>query len=84
MSVSRDSETSLWHFRIAHPSFQYLKNTFPSITLNKTFDFQCEICEFLKHQCTSFPKLKYKPSKSFTIISNDFGVSSTLNHIHKK
>ena len=70
-SVSRESEIMLWHFRMGHPSFQYLKHLFPTICSNKNFVFQCEICQLAKHQRTSFQKSKYQPSKPFTMIYGD-------------
>ena len=71
-STFKDSEILLWHFRMGHPNFQYMKHLFPSLFLNKnSFDSQCEICELAKHHWTSFPKSKYKPTKPFTLIHSD-------------
>ena len=85
-SYSKDSELLLWHKRMGHPSFQYLKHLFPSLCSNKTIlDFQCEVCELAKHHRTSFPKSKYKPSIPFTLIHSDlWGPSRTPNRTHKK
>ncbi|KAJ9675808.1 hypothetical protein PVL29_024651 [Vitis rotundifolia] len=82
----KDSELLLWHKRMGHPSFQYLKHLFPSLCSNKTLlDFQCEVCELTKHHRASFPKSKYKPSIPFTLIHNDlWGPSRTPNRTHKK
>ena len=59
-SYSKDSELLLWHKRMGHPSFQYLKHLFPSLCSNKvSWDFQCEVCELAKHHRASFPKSKF-------------------------
>ncbi|KAJ9707223.1 hypothetical protein PVL29_002286 [Vitis rotundifolia] len=81
-----DSELLLWHKRMGHLSFQYLKHLFPSLCSNKTLlDFQCEVCELAKHYRASFPKSKYKPSIPFTLIHSDlWGPSRTPNRTHKK
>ena len=72
VSVARVSEIMLWHFRMGNPSIQYLKHLFPYLFLNKKVsDFQCEICQLVKHQCTSFPKSNYQPSKTFAMIHSD-------------
>lgn len=55
VSVSRDGEMLLQHYRMGHLNFQYLKQLFSSLFLNnKTFNFQCEICELAKYQRTLF------------------------------
>ncbi|KAJ9682590.1 hypothetical protein PVL29_018499 [Vitis rotundifolia] len=71
-SHPKDSELLLWHKRMSHPSFQYLKHLFPSLCSNKTsLDFQCEVCELAKHHRASFPKSKYKAYIPFTLIHSD-------------
>ena len=40
---SRQNQVMLWHFRLGHPSFTYLKHLFPSLFRNND-NFQCEIC----------------------------------------
>ena len=84
-SYPKDSELLLWHKRMGHPTFQYLKHLFPSLCSNKTLlDFQCEVCELAKHHRVPFPKSKYKPSIQFTLIHSDlWGPSRTLNRTHK-
>ena len=59
-SRPKDSELLLWHKKMGHPSFQYLKYLFPSLYSNKaSWDFQCEVCELAKHHRASFPKSKF-------------------------
>ncbi|KAJ9679118.1 hypothetical protein PVL29_021141 [Vitis rotundifolia] len=85
-SYPKDNELLLWHKRMGHPSFQYLKHLLLSLCSNKTLlDFQCEVCELAKHHWASFPKSKYKPLIPFTLIhSGLWGPSRTPNRTHKK
>lgn len=71
--VSNNNNNSmLWHLRLGHPSFRYLKHLFPKLFINKDPPlFHCENCEFVKYHHTSFPSQPYKPSKLFTIIYSD-------------
>jgi len=65
-------DVMLWHLRLGHPSFKYLKTVFPKLFADKDFSsFQCEICELAKHHRNSFPAQTYKPSKPFSIIHSD-------------
>ena len=44
-SVSSTREIILWHHRLGHPSFSYLKHLFPSLFDNQNFvSLDCEIC----------------------------------------
>ena len=53
--VYEDSEIMVWHYRLSHPSFQYLKYLFPNFFQNKIpFFFQCKICQLSKHHCAFF------------------------------
>lgn len=70
--VSNNIIIMLWHLRLGHPSFRYLKHLFPKLFANKDPSlFHCENCEFVKYHHTSFPSQPYKPSKPFTIMYND-------------
>ena len=52
-SVSVCSEIMLWHNRLGHPSFPYLKTLFPSLFKNKDVNsFNFETCQFAKHTCS--------------------------------
>lgn len=43
--VSSNQEIMLWHRRLGHLSFSYMKYLFPSLFLNKSpIEFQCEVC----------------------------------------
>ena len=72
LSVASKNKIMLWHFKLGHLNFQYLKYLFSNLFLNKNpSSFQCEICELAKHHRSSFPLQPYKPSKPFFIIHND-------------
>ena len=61
----------LWHFRLGHPSFRYLKEKiFPSLFTNKVI-FQCEVCQLAKHQRTFFKSRPYKAFKPFALVHSD-------------
>ena len=75
-------EIMLWHFRLGHPSFSYLKHLFPSMFQNKNIDLlQCEVCQLAKHKRSSFPTLKYNPSKPFALIHSDIWGPSRVKNI---
>ena len=74
-SLSRKQEIMLWHCRLSHPNFPYLKDLFSSM-FKKNDLFQCEVCQLAKHQRSVFPSHPYKPSKPFALIySNLWGPS---------
>eukprot|EP00257_Ricinus_communis_P027383 XP_025014797.1 dynamin-like protein ARC5 isoform X2 [Ricinus communis] len=39
ISVSSDTKIMLWHYRLGHPNFQYLKYLFPKLFMNKNHLF---------------------------------------------
>ena len=42
-SISAHEQIMLWHFRLGHPSFPYLKHLFPDLFKNlDCSSFQCE------------------------------------------
>ena len=72
ISVSSSKEIMLWHYRLGHPNFAYLKRLLPSLFNNKSLvSFQCEICQLAKHTRTSFIPRPYTPSTPFSLIHSD-------------
>ena len=82
-SLFRKNEIMLWHFRLGHPNFQYLKHLFPSLFRNKDV-FQCEICQLAKHQHSSYLPQSYKPSTPFTMIHSDIWGPSRIQSLTGK
>jgi hypothetical protein len=71
-ALNNDDNVMLWHLRLGHPSFRYLKYLFPKLFHNKDlYLFNCEACEFAKHHRSSFQIQPYKPSKPFSVIHSD-------------
>ena len=75
----------LWHLRLGHPSFPYLKHLFPN--LFKGLDcssLYCESCCLSKsHRNTYLPK-PYVSSKPFYLIHSDVWGPSRITTISKK
>ena len=62
----------LWHRRLGHTSFGYLKKLFPNLFAE--FDvssFKCEVCELAKSHCASFPLTLNKSLVPFVVIHSD-------------
>lgn len=78
-SQNRESAL-LWHYRLGHPSFIYLKMSFPNL-INKSLVFQCEICQLSKHPRNSFPIQPYKKSHPFYMIHSDIWGPSRIKNI---
>lgn len=70
--IHEDEEIMLWHYRLGHPNFLYLKHLFPDLFKNKNPNlFSCEICQFAKHHRSSYSPKDYKQSRPFTLIHSD-------------
>lgn len=71
-TLSCENEIMLWHCRLGHHSFNYLKYLFPNLFKNKDgFSFQCEVCELAKHDRSVYPSLKYMPSRPLSLVHSD-------------
>ena len=74
VSVSNFNKIMLWHNRLGHPSFPYLKRLFPSLFRNKNVDvFHCEICQIAKQTRVPYPIQPYKISQPFSLVHSDIG-----------
>ncbi|KAK2452382.1 putative mitochondrial protein [Trifolium repens] len=79
---NKDSAIMLWHYRLGHPNFLYLKKMFPSLFANKNPKlFQCEVCQFSKHVRHSYSMLPYKASHPFSLIHSDVWGPSRIKNI---
>ena len=62
----------MWHFRLDHPNFRYLKHLFPSLFTNKDArSFHCDICQLLKHTRSNYSPIPHKSSHPFSLIHGD-------------
>ena len=49
------SKIMLWHYKLSHPNFQYLKTLFPSLFKNKDSSLlHCDFCQMAKQTCVLF------------------------------
>ncbi|KAK2975037.1 hypothetical protein RJ640_002466 [Escallonia rubra] len=76
------SKIWLWHRRLGHASFGYLKKLFPSLfTKCDVSSFQCEVCELAKSHRVSFPLALNKSPDPFMIIHSDVWGPSNINSL---
>ena len=72
-SLASISETDLmlWHQRLGHPSLDYLRVLYPSVSINKIQGFSCEHCILAKQTKSPHPNRVYTPSKPFHLVHSD-------------
>ena len=85
-SIFVSEQIILWHKRLGHLSFAYLKYLFPD--LFKKLDcssFQCESCHLSKSHRTTYLTQLYRASKPFYLIHSDvWGASKVTTMTEKK
>ncbi|XP_038877849.1 embryogenesis-associated protein EMB8 isoform X4 [Benincasa hispida] len=76
----------LWHYRLGHPNFQYMKHLFSHLFRNiNVSSLKCEVCIRAKQSRVSFHSQPYKPSKPFNLVHSDFwGPSPTTTSTGKR
>lgn len=73
LEKKKEDEIQLWHRRLGHAFFCYLKKLFPKLFTNDELsNFRCEICELAKSPRISFPSSMNRWSVSFMMIHFDF------------
>lgn len=72
-SVSaKEKQIWLWHHRLGHPSFSYMKHLFPQLFSNLNYsDFKCDTCILAKIHCVPFPISPNKCDIPFVLIHYD-------------
>ena len=71
-SSSVKDEILLWHSRLGHPSFLYLKKLMPDLFYTiDTSKLECEHCLLSKSHKSIYPSKAYIPSKPFYLIHSD-------------
>jgi len=61
----------LWHKRLGHPSFGYLKILFPSLFTSKTEPIKCETCVRAKNHRVIFPLNNNRVNRAFSLVHSD-------------
>ncbi|CAL8132821.1 unnamed protein product [Prunus armeniaca] len=70
----------LWHRRLGHASFGYLKKLFPSwFSKLSYFNFKCDVCELAKSHRVSFPLSMNKSTVLFAIVHSDVWVLAPIS-----
>ncbi|KAA0052230.1 reverse transcriptase [Cucumis melo var. makuwa] len=65
-------DLKLWHFRLGHPNFTYMKYLFPHLFPKiDVSSLSCDVCIRAKQHRVSFPSQPYKPTQPFTLIHSD-------------
>ena len=79
----KEKELWLWHRRLGHPSFTYMKHLFPDLFSQlKNFDFQCETCILAKSHRASFPLYLNKKDTPFALIHLDVWGPSPITTVN--
>ncbi|KAI5335133.1 hypothetical protein L3X38_025266 [Prunus dulcis] len=81
-SVKDKQQLWLWHRRLGHPSFGYLKHLFPSLFSScDESSFKCETCVMAKSHRTVFPLSNNKAALPFELVHSDvWGPSRVTSH----
>ncbi|KAA0025813.1 Beta-galactosidase [Cucumis melo var. makuwa] len=76
----------LWHFRLGHPNFTYMKYLFPHLFPKiDVSSLSCDVCIRAKQHRVSFPSQPYKPTQPFTLIHIDvWGPSKVTTSSRKR
>jgi len=75
----------LWHKRLGHPSFSYLKHLFPKFSKEiSSSPFHCDVCHLAKDHCVSFNSRGYSASKHFYLTHSDVWGPSKNNTLSGK
>ncbi|KAG8502903.1 hypothetical protein CXB51_000532 [Gossypium anomalum] len=82
LSTSKEDSIMLWHHRLGHPNFMYLKKLFPLLFLNKKISsLNCEVCQLSKHTRVPYPLKPYVQSQPFSLIHSDLWGASRVKNI---
>ena len=79
-SITVCEQIMLWHLRLGHPSFLYVKHLFRSLFKNLDCNsLHCETCHLSKSHRNSYKSKIYHASKPFYLIHNDVWGPSKIN-----
>ena len=75
----------VWHCRLGHPSFSYLKHLFSALFKKvNPLSFQCESCLLAKSQRKSYIQKPYQASKPFYLFHSDVWGPSKVTTVSGK
>jgi hypothetical protein len=79
---NKERQIWLWHLRLGHPSFGYMKHLFPDLFSNMSlFDLKCETCILAKSHRTSYPLSMNKSHVPFALIHSDVWGPSPISTV---
>jgi len=61
----------LWHRRLGHPSFGYLKILFPNLFTSNNEPIKCETCIQVKNHRVTFPSNNNRVNSAFSLVHYD-------------
>ena len=71
----RERQSWLWHRRLGHPNFGYLKHLRLDFFSNTgLFDLKCNTCIIAKSHQTSYPRSMNKSTLPFALVHSDMWV----------
>lgn len=77
---SKQQQIRLWHRRLGHPSFRYLRHLFPNLFSNvETSEFNCDTCILAKSRRATYPLSMNKSDTPFALIHSDVRGPSPLS-----
>ncbi|XP_035539890.1 uncharacterized protein LOC118344151 [Juglans regia] len=69
---NQERQIWLWHRRLGHPSFGYLRHLLPDLFSSlQPIDFKCDTCIKVKSQRVSYPISLNKTNALFALIHSD-------------
>jgi hypothetical protein len=79
MTNDKERQIWLWHYRLGHPSFSYMKHLFPDLFSKlHTSEFKGETCILAKSHRVSYPISLNKSVVPFALIHSDVWAPSPV------
>jgi hypothetical protein len=77
---NKEGQIWLWHRRLGHTSFGYMKNLFPELFSSLSlFDIKCETCILAKSHRATYPLSMNKSNVPFALIHSDVWCPSLVS-----
>ena len=68
---NKGSTIMLWHYLLGQPNFAYLERVLPSLFVNKSSIFHCDVCHLSKQTRSTYSPVPFKKSFSFPLVHSD-------------